>query len=46
MSDDWEYLEFCRENDLDPDDSESRDAFRQTDRDPYKQYGVSRSDFY
>ena len=39
------YLEFCRDNDYDPDDENALDEWRNSHSDPYKHYGVRRSDF-
>jgi hypothetical protein len=43
-----EFLDYCKENDEDPNSLDSWDAFkdnREYRADPYKYYGVSRSDF-
>jgi hypothetical protein len=40
--------DFCQENDLDPEDEDSLDSFKdgkEYSEDPYKYYGVKRSDF-
>ena len=42
------YYDFCEENDLDPDDPESRESFldaKEYSKNPMKYYGVSWSDF-